>query len=366
MERSSRGVCSIWNKLPGNSVPWTVRLSRCHSLALPMHIGSYAAPFDVYQYITNEDDACSMCVGMRASDMILMGYTKRVIGDHMIKLVLSDMDNTLVPFGREHVSQRTIDAIHACQEQGVDFGPTTGRDRAELASFFRGDRSCYNTAVCANGQKVYYLRSLIFERNLESEPLRRAARYVQSLPGCAFITYRSDGLGDWVGITREEMGSMYDRAFMAGGVYHDELPVYPVAKAGIICLDGQDAIDRLQVKLEGDYPEFSFTNSVANWFDISIRGWTKVEGIRELVATLRLSLDEVCVFGDADNDLTMLEYIPNSCAMANANDNAKAAARWHVGASEDDGVAIALEQIAEAARLCNESGREDIMPEFMH
>lgn len=283
----------------------------------------------------------------------------------MIKLVLSDMDNTLIPFGRERVSQRTIDAIHACQEQGVDFGPATGRDRAELAGFFGGDRSCYNTAVCVNGQKVYYLRSLVFERSLDAEPLRAAARRVQSEPGCAFVTYRSDGLGDWVGISQEEMGSMYDRAFMAGGMHHDELPVYPVAKAGIICMNGQDAIDRLQAELEGEFPEFTFANTVVNWMDVSIRGWSKVEGVKELIRTLNLSLNEVCVFGDADNDLTMLEYIPNSCAMANANDNAKAAARWQVGASADDGVAIALEQIAEAAQLCNERGTEDILPAFM-
>jgi hydroxymethylpyrimidine pyrophosphatase-like HAD family hydrolase len=99
--------------------------------------------------------------------------------------------------------------------------------------------------------------------------------------------------------------------------------------------------------------------------DVSIKGWSKVEGVKALVKTLRLSLDEVCVFGDADNDLTMLSYIPNSCAMANANENAKAAARWHVGASADDGVAIALEQIAEAARKCNERRTEDILPAFM-
>ena len=286
-------------------------------------------------------------------------------GDLMIKLVLSDMDNTLIPFGREQVSQRTIDAIHACQEQGVDFGPATGRDRAELAGFFGGDRSCYNTAVCVNGQKVYYLRSLVFERSLDAESLKRATCHVQSLPGCAFVTYRSDGLGDWVGITREEMGPMYDRAFMAGGMYHEELPSYPVAKAGVICMGDQDAIDRLQAELEAICPELAFVNAVANWLDVTIKGWTKVEGVKELVKTLRLSLDEVCVFGDADNDLTMLSYIPNSCAMANANDNAKAAARWHVGASADDGVAIALEQIAEAARLCNEQGTEDILPAFM-
>jgi hydroxymethylpyrimidine pyrophosphatase-like HAD family hydrolase len=217
----------------------------------------------------------------------------------------------------------------------------------------------------ADGQKVYYLRSLVFERNLEDEPLRRAARYVQSVPGCAFITYRSDGLGDWVGITREEMGPMYDRAFMAGGMQHDELPIYPVAKAGVICMGGQDAVDRLQAELEAMFPELSFPNTVVNWLDVSIKGWSKVEGVKALIKTLRLSVDEVCAFGDADNDLTMLSYVPNSCAMANANDNVKAVARWHVGASADDGVAVALEQIAEAARLCNERGTEDILPAFM-
>ena len=281
----------------------------------------------------------------------------------MIKLVLSDMDNTLIPFGHQFVSQRTIDAIHACQEQGVDFGPTTGRDRSELAGFFRGDRSCYNTAVAVNGQKVYYLRSLVFERNLDDAPLRQAAELVAKRPGCAFITYRSDGLGDWVGISREEMGSMYDRAFMAGGMWHETLPVYPVAKAGIICLGGDEAVAELKAELQEAFPMFEFLNTVVNWLDVSIRGWSKVEGVKRLSETLRLSLDEVCVFGVAD--LTMLEYIPNSCAVANANENAARAARWHVGASADDGVAIALEQIAEAARLCNERGTEDVLPAFM-
>lgn len=283
----------------------------------------------------------------------------------MIKLVLSDMDNTLIPFGRERVSERTIDAIHACQEQGVDFGPTTGRDRAELASFFGGDRSCYNTAVAVNGQKVYYLRSLVFERNLDEEPLRRVERIVKGTPGCVFVTYRADGLGDWVGISREEMGAMYDRSFISGGMWHEELPVYPVAKAGIICMGNQEELEVLQAKLRDACPEFDFPNTVVHWMDVSIKGWSKVEGIVQLMRTLRLSKDEVCVFGDADNDLTMLSYVTHSCAVANANENAKAAARWHVGASAEDGVAIALEQIAEAARLCNEQGTEDILPAFM-
>ena len=70
------------------------------------------------------------------------------------------------------------------------------------------------------------------------------------------------------------------------------------------------------------------------------------------------------MFGDADNDLDMLRRYPNSCAVANANEAATRAARWHVGASADDGVARAMEQIAAAARESRELGRE-VAPAFM-
>ena len=106
----------------------------------------------------------------------------------MIKFVLSDMDNTLIPFGNELVSQRTIDAIHACQEQGIDVGPASGRDRGELSSFFGGDASCYNTGVLVNGQRIYYLGEIVYEKTLPRDELRAVERLVAPLEGCAFIT----------------------------------------------------------------------------------------------------------------------------------------------------------------------------------
>ena len=283
----------------------------------------------------------------------------------MIKLVLSDMDNTLIPFGRERVSQRTIDAIHACQEQGVDFGPATGRDRAELARFFGGDRSCYNTAVCVNGQKVYYLRSLVFERSLDDEPLRRAARYVQTQPGCAFVTYRSDGLGDWVGISREEMGSMYDRAFMAGGMWHETLPVYPVAKAGIICMGGQDAIDRLQAELEEDVPPVrlsQYGGQLDGRLDQGLDEGRGREGAHQDPAAVARRGLRLWRCRQRPHDALVHSQLVRDGQRERQREGHR---RWHVGASADDGVAIALEQIAEAARLCNERGTEDILPAFM-
>ena len=73
---------------------------------------------------------------------------------------------------------------------------------------------------------------------------------------------------------------------------------------------------------------------------------------------LGLGLDEVTTFGDADNDVPMLESVPNSVAVAGASPEAASAARWHIGDALEDSVAVALEDIAEATT----QGR---MPDFM-
>lgn len=73
---------------------------------------------------------------------------------------------------------------------------------------------------------------------------------------------------------------------------------------------------------------------------------------------MSLTPDEVAVFGDSDNDLPMIDAVPNSVAVANANEAVTAAARWHIGAAADDAVAGALHQIA----ACAATGE---MPPFM-
>ena len=52
------------------------------------------------------------------------------------------------------------------------------------------------------------------------------------------------------------------------------------------------------------------------------------------------------MFGDADNDLAILNAVEHSVAVANATPAVKAASRWHIGSAEDESVAEALERLA--------------------
>ena len=75
----------------------------------------------------------------------------------MIKLVLSDMDNTLVPFGNRRVSDFTRKAIHTLlEETDIAFGPCTGRDYVELMRLFSLDEACMQTGVMSTGKRVKF------------------------------------------------------------------------------------------------------------------------------------------------------------------------------------------------------------------
>lgn len=88
----------------------------------------------------------------------------------MIKLILADMDGTLLPFGSRVVSERTHSAILSALDAGIAFGPASGRDYADLADAFDGDTRCFSTGIMANGKKVFSSGELVLKRRSRRRP----------------------------------------------------------------------------------------------------------------------------------------------------------------------------------------------------
>lgn len=55
----------------------------------------------------------------------------------MIKLVLTDMDDTLIPAGHDGASDYAIEGIHAMQAAGLHFGPVSGRQPSAMGWMFK-------------------------------------------------------------------------------------------------------------------------------------------------------------------------------------------------------------------------------------
>ena len=277
----------------------------------------------------------------------------------MIKLALSDLDDSLIRVGLPHATRRARNAIHEMLDSGLRFGPCTGRVPWDLHLLFAEDHACYRTGVTVNGQLVYIDGELVFDKPIDYEGLQKVANTVFDFPGTALMI-NDFGNRYSVGISAQEIGQYYAEFGRIGKILvriPDDRPIY---KANIRVVGDKKRLHEVRRQLMHLVPELDFVypNPHVNYIDVASKGWSKARGVEVLVRELGISLDEVCVFGDAESDLDVLRYVPNSVAMANATEAAAEAARWHIGPSKDDAVASALEDIVAASAAGS-------MPAFM-
>ena len=266
----------------------------------------------------------------------------------MIKLVLTDMDMTLLPFGKP-ASERALNAIHKLVNQGVAFGPASGRDWDSVLESFRGDETCMQTALLSNGKKIYVGGNLVNETAMDRSNIVTMAKMVYDLPG-VYISGRGDAGGFISGTTRENLMRTYWGSKRASELCEpDDIPTFPIITAGLHFEDGSEDIDNNEWadKVRAACPKLDLISPGSRMFDCVPKGWSKVSGLRILQIILGVSNDEVVCFGDSDNDYNILNAITHSVAVANANDRVKGIARHHIGPCDEDSVGQALEDLAE-------------------
>lgn len=280
----------------------------------------------------------------------------------MIKLVLSDMDNTLIPLG-QRVSPRTVEAIHAVLDAGVRFGPATGRDYVELSRLFRMHEECFMTGIFSNGKRVRLDGRYVSTTLIPHDQLVRIDQAIRGEKGMFLVCFPEEtnlmNPAYGVGVSSAELAVFEARTVFNGGVV-DEVPDIPFVAATIACTGGPERMARCQQIVAEAVPELRIVSPIPDWFDVMPKGMSKAASLPILLDELDITPDEVLVFGDAANDLELFGAVPNSVAVANSIPEVAEAARWHVGASAEEGVADALFEIAVAAVT---GGTPDFMKE---
>ncbi len=271
----------------------------------------------------------------------------------VIKLVLSDMDNTLIPFGAQHVSPRTLEAIHDVTNAGIHFGPATGRDYVELMRFFHMDESCFMTGIMSNGKRVRVDGRDVWTYVIPHEWLCRIADALRHERGMFLVCFPMDSNlmnpAYAVHATEEEM-SKYERLIHFNGGRVDEVPEIDFIAAAIACNGDEKRRAYCEKLIAEACPEMETVMAVPNWFDVLPRGINKASALDTILDAVGATRDEVVVFGDSGNDIALLSEVHYSVAVANATPEVRDVANFSCGASADEGVADALFEIARAAR----------------
>lgn len=277
----------------------------------------------------------------------------------MIKLVLSDLDNTLLWNTDQHViTPFALDAIHAAQDAGVHFAPATGRIYRDLGKMMAGDARAYSTAVVSNGQLVYLDGELVAANALAPEALEALRESLTELPD-AYLVVEYNGEKVAVDVDLGYVLAHKDNFWKVEQAL-PRIPDEPCYKANVRVVGTWERALEVQAWLNEKNPAIDLTCPMpgVGHIDVTPAGVGKEHGADFLVERLGITPDEVCCFGDAENDLSLLRHFTHSVAVANAVPSVKEASRWHVGPADEDSVARCLLDIARATA----SGR---MPSFM-
>ncbi|MGN0076529.1 MAG: HAD family hydrolase [Parafannyhessea sp.] len=276
-----------------------------------------------------------------------------------VQLILTDIDRTILPSGQAVVPARVREAYHHAMDAGIRVGPATGRGYDWLAPLFADDRACFATCVATNGNQVFLDGTKVREVSFGGDVLAGAVRVAAGFPHAGVIAFDgatptlvSGDVAD-LGASFPSYGAVCRTAPDGGAL---GLPTFRCTKANVFMAaptadgtlapagerDSRALVDALNRQVDGldfDYPQPGFAN-------VMRPGLNKATGILALAGALQIDPEEVVVFGDAGNDLAMFDAIPNSVAVANATEEAAAAARWHIGSCDDFAVADAIDALA--------------------
>ena len=280
----------------------------------------------------------------------------------MIKLIVSDMDGTLLAHDSS-ISKGNIEAIRYAQSKGVQFAIATGRDYSSLKGILEAhDLKCFS--ILGNGAQFCnengeILSSAYFPKKCFKQVLQifdelkihymiftANGFYSTAEPNVvrdAFIDrcvvqfkrkredYLDDGCNqDMACMKLKKIGDLDD--FINSSIDIIKVEAFNNDVSLI-----EKAKEKLQ-EIEG----IAYLSSFDDNIEVTDKAAQKGLILENVIEELGYSKDEVMVLGDGLNDITLFERFKYSFAPGNANETIKAMAYQVVGACVEDGVSQAI------------------------
>ena len=266
----------------------------------------------------------------------------------MLRLVASDIDGTLVRADKT-ASDRTRRALQQIQEAGVVVVLVTARP-AHTAEALAHAIGVSGLLLCSNGAVVYDLarQEILRHTPLPVETARRLIVALrEAVPAVCFAFVRGRRFACEPAYRQIADPADHADGFLASATLDDALVLCEEAPTKLVVRHPTIHVDDLLVRVRGlGLDGFEATHSGASFVEVAAAGVTKAWALAALCADLGITADEVVAFGDAPNDLPMLQWAGRGIAVANAHPAVLAAVDEVVPSNEDDGVAVILEQLA--------------------
>lgn len=242
----------------------------------------------------------------------------------MSKVFFFDIDMTLCNKQFE-VSDKTIQAIKLLKQNGHTVCLSSGRTKYSMQKYI--DLFEIDHYVCSEGNSAYYHHDLIFTNPMDTSFVKDLLMYVKDNNlTSGMITDTTNA------VTKIDEHVLSFNDEMNLGI-HDELPNYYINHDvyKVYVYDGLNHKDLFKDWMN-QYPTYEFKGGLV----FAIRG--KEKGIEALLGKLNANKEDVVVFGDGENDLTMFQYADHGIAMGNAVEELKKHATYVTDSIEEEGI----------------------------
>ena len=279
------------------------------------------------------------------------------------KILASDYDNTLVPFGEGKPRQKVVKAVKKLQAAGGRFVLSTGRAYpcVNLKGQLGGIRFDY--AITCNGACVVDREGRI----VAEHPLTAEEMY-------ALVDFCEDYNYPLQFNFRDACYAYCEYEYLHRGYQQ-------MNSIGLDCVDGEDQdrhlIDMPHAAFAAVPPErvadfaAKYGHLGLHWmqvgaqnadglcyYDIVRGGMDKGVGLADLCEKMGLTLADAVAAGDSANDVGMLKAAGLGCCMANGTPDAKAAADRIIGDVREDGLADLIDELWFDGPRAEPSGRD--------
>lgn len=268
---------------------------------------------------------------------------------HLIRLIASDMDDTLLN-AEGIITPRTLRALRRAMDAGVSIVLASGR-MLESTLPFAEQLSVNAPLIVYNGAMVYDFQQkrAIEMRTVPMEAARGICEMVESL-GVYMQAYPGEG---YFAAERTTYTGQYEASIKVNcGITGVPLSEW-ISSSQVKLLaigEKEDTLKNID-KFRAAFPEVSFMMSRPNYIEIVAKGVDKKDALEKAIASMGIAPGEVLAFGDGQNDVSMLNYVGLGYCVENASEGVKAQCAHFCPANTQDGCAIIIERLLEAGGL---------------
>lgn len=271
--------------------------------------------------------------------------------EYKIKMIGLDLDGTLLTDKKE-LTERTRKAVSSALEQGVVVLVATGRPWLGVPEELRNFPGM-RYALTSNGARIIdTLENRVIEEHLLSPDLAKKALEICGKYDTLQEVY-FDGQGYAPADKMACVEKYHKNPSMCEYMRKTRIPVKDIFE---LVEKENRGLDKVQA-LFADMKERSvawrelktdsgleLVGSLKYNIEINAAGVNKGTGLVNLGRLLGIRREEIMACGDGDNDEVMLREAGLGVAMANAEEQVKAAADYVTLSNEEDGVAAAIEK----------------------